>query len=315
MKFKKLLLIGIPETAQEDKHWDKIRKLAEKIIFLDKESPQIRKDLPNTDGVCLAFGVPFTKEDIDATPDLKYIGILATAFGKIDVDYAVKKKIPVCNLAGYSTEAVAEFTLAAILEHARQLEEGKVRGRSGNYSEAGMTAREIKGKIFGVIGLGNIGSRVAELAQGFGADVRYWSRHRKKDFEKRGIKYQDADSLLSQADFISINLAQTKDTEGFLNKKRINSLKRGAVVINTAPMELVDINGLVERLKKNDITFILDHADETDPEDMKKMSKHKNCIIYPPIAYITNEARVIKQEMFVSNIENFLKGSPTNKVN
>lgn len=80
-------------------------------------------------------------------------------------------------------------------------------------------------------------------------------------------------------------------------------------------MELVDIDALVERLKKKDITFIFDHSDETNSTNMKRLSKHQNCIIYPPMAYVTDEARVVKQETFVGNIENFLKGKPRNVVN
>ena len=194
MKFKKLLFIGIGKSALEDSYWEKIDRLTEKKVFVDKDSAEIRKELPNTDGVLVNFGVPFTKDDIDAVLNLKYIGTLSTAFGKVDANYARQKGIPVCNLAGYSTESVAEFTLAAILEAIRGLETGKQRGRKLNVDESGIKAWEIKDKVFGILGLGSIGRRVAELALGFEADVRYWSKHRKKDADKRGIKYQNADS-------------------------------------------------------------------------------------------------------------------------
>lgn len=315
MKFKKLVFIGIDKSALEDSYWKKIDRLTEKKILVGKDKPEAKNELGEADGVLVNFGIPFTKEDINMTPNLKYIGTLSTAFGKVDVNYAQKKGIPVCNLAGYSTESVAEFTIAAVLETIRGLETGKQRGRKLNVDESGIKAWEIKGKVFGVLGLGSIGSRVAEIAQGFGADVRYWSKHRKANFEKKGIKYQSADALIPQCDFVSINFAQTKDTEKFLNEKRINNLKKNAVIINTAPMELVDMDALLKRLSSKDITFIFDHSDETDPVYLDKLSKQPNCIIYPPMAYITGEAKVIKQEMFVSNIENFLKGTPTNLVN
>lgn len=315
MKFDKILLIGIDKSSLGDAYWKKIDKLSTKKVFVSKDSPDIKKELSDTDCLLVNFGVPVTEENINKAPKLKYIGTLSTAFGKVDTQYARKKNIPVCNLAGYSTESVAEFTIAAILEAIRGLETGKQRGRAGKYDEGGIRAWELKNKVFGILGLGSIGRRVAELAQGFGTDVRYWSKHRKKDTEKKGIKYQIADTLISEADFISINFAQTKETEKFLNTKRINSLKKNAVLINTAPMDLVDVDALVKRLAKNDITFMFDHSDETDPKDLKKLSKYPNCIIYPPMAYISDEARIIKQEMFVSNIENFLKGKPSNEVN
>jgi len=162
-----------------------------------------------------------------------------------------------------------------------------------------------------VIGLGSIGQRVAEIAGGFGADVRYWSRHKKNV----PFQYQDIDALIAEADFISLNLAQTPETEKFFNKKRIQSIKSGAVVISTVPMELVDAGALAARLAVGDITFIFDHSDETSPETMLRLSQFKNCVVYPPMAYITAEARIAKQKIFVENIKEFLNGSPMNQVN
>ena len=173
------------------------------------------------------FGVTITKQDLAQAPNLKYIGVLSTAYGKINTPSAKEKGITVCNIPGYSTEAVAEFTFAALLENIRKIEEGKVRGRQTNYSEAGLSQTELKDKVFGVLGLGSIGARVAEIALGFGADTKYWSRTRKPEYEKRGVKYQDVDSLIAEADFLSINLAQTTETEKVLNTKRIQSLKMG----------------------------------------------------------------------------------------
>lgn len=315
VKFNKALIIGIDKASLSEESWKKIDKLCQKKIFVSKDNDQIKKQLIDTDCLLVAFGVSVTKEDIDNAPKLKYIGTLATAFGKVDIDYAKKKKILVCNLAGYSTESVAEFIIATILESIRGLEAGKSRARKGNYSEMGIKATEIKSKVFAVLGLGSIGGRVAQIAKGFDADVRYWSKNRKKSFEVRGVRYQDADKLISQADFISINLAQNSETNNFLNAKRIQNLKRGAVVVNTTPLELVDIDALTKRLQKNDITFILDHSDEMSRKDLKKLSKFKNCIIYPPMAYISDEARIAKQEIFITNIEDFLNGKPTNVVN
>lgn len=314
MKFNKILSIGVDENKIGTGYWKRIDVLAENKIILQKDNPKIKENLKDADCLLVNFGVTVTKEDMDAAPNLKYIGILATAFGKVDVEYAKSKGIIVCNLPGYSTESVAEFTIAALLEHIRNLEEGKKRGRAGNVSEEGISATEIKGKIFGVVGLGNIGTRVAELALGFNADVRYWSRNKKTEAETKGIKYEELDDLISTADFLSLNVAQTPDTEHILNQDRFNSLKAGSIIINTAPMELVDLDALVARLQKGDIAFIFDHSDEMTEEDLKKLLPYKNCIVYPPIAYVSKEAALNKQEMFTSNIENFLSGNPVNTV-
>lgn len=314
MRFKKILLFGIREAQLDSEFWGRIDKLTDEKVFLAKDSSDIQKEITDTDCLLVGFGVEVNKDLLNKAPKLKYIAVLATAYGKIDASYAKEKGIVVCNIPGYSTESVAEFVIATILETLRDLETGKQRGRDGKYSEDGLKAKEIKGKKFGVIGLGNIGSRVAEIAQGFGAEVKYWSRNKKDAYEQKGIQFENIDTLLPSCDFVSINLAQTKETEQFFDQKKIDSLKSGSIIVNTAPMDLIDINALADRLAKNDITFILDHSDEMSEEDLKKLSQYKNCIIYPPMAYITDEARIAKQEIFVSSIEKFTEGSPINTV-
>jgi glycerate dehydrogenase len=305
MKFKKILVTGFDESGLDKNVWDRIKKSTNKIVF---------KPEPDVDCLFSKFN-KVDKELIDALPKLIYIGLLATGYGTVDVKYAKKKGITVCNIPGYSTESVAEFAFALILEHLRNLEKAKQAACKEDYSGDGFSATEIKSKIFGIIGLGRIGTRVAEIAQGFGAEVVYWSRNRKKGPEKKGVQYETIDNLIPKCDFLSLHLNRVKETEGIINKNRIDSIKKGAIFVNVAPMELIDLSALEKRLKKGDITFIFDHPDEMDKKDVKKLAQYKNCIVYPPIGYVTKEARVAKQEIFVSNIENFLKGKPVNKVN
>ena len=311
MTYSKVLLLGISDDSIDKEYWDKLNTLADQVVFIDKDDSSLMQQLADTECLLVNFGVTVSKEMINAAPNLKYIGVLATGFDKIDIEYATSKNIPVCNLAGYSTESVAEFTIAAILENIRGLEIGKQRGRAKNYSEMGIKATELKDSTFGVIGLGSIGNRVAELATGFGAQVSYWSRS-PKDVP---FTYQELDELIAQSDFLSLNPALTAETEHLLSAERIKSLKSGAVIINTCPMELVDIDALAGRLGEGDITFILDHSDEMAAEDLAKLAPYENCIVYPPIAYITDGARRNKGEIFTSNIAAALEGNPQNKVN
>jgi phosphoglycerate dehydrogenase-like enzyme len=316
MKFKKIVTVGIGESSLEAGYWEKLNTLGEKIVRLPKDSPETDKQLADADCLLVSLGIPVTGDIINCAPNLKYIGTFSTGYGRVDDQYAAQKGIAVCNIPGYSTEAVAEFAFGIILEHIRDLGRGKKQAKEGDYSESTFFhVYEIKSKKFGVIGLGKIGGRIAEIASGFGADVRYWSRTRKKELEAGGIKYQDVEKLLAECDFISLNLALNKETENFLNDKRIQKIKPGSLLINLAPNELIDIDALQKRLGKEDITYIFDHTDELSAEQAKQLSGYKNCIMYPPIAYTTKEATVSKQEIFVGNIENFLKGMPTNKVN
>lgn len=316
MKFTKIVALGIPEYYLDNEYWNKIKSLGEKFVSLQKDSSDLKKELSDADCVLLnPFSLNLDRELINSIPKLRFVDVLATAYGKVDLDYAASKNVVVSNIPGYSTESVSEFVFAAILEHIRQLEKGKIQARSGNYSEAGFSATEIKGKNFGVLGLGRIGSRVAEIALGFGANVKYWSRNRKPDLELKGIDFENLDVLMRESDILSVHLALTPETKNFLDKTRVKMLKKDAVLINTAPMELIDIDAVEDRLKSENLSFILDHSDEMKESDLKRLLKCKNCVIYPPIAYLSKEGRINKQNIFFDNLENFLRGTPTNKVN
>lgn len=315
MKFKKILVINIPKDRLDPNYWERLNDLTDKIINIPNEINKIQKELADTDCILTGFQIDVGKKEIDAAADLKYVSPLATAYGKIDTAYAKKKGIVVSNVPGYATESVAEFVFATLLENIREIALAREKAKQGNYSSTGIKGSEIKDKIFAILGLGRIGARTAQIAKGFGADVRYWSKNRKRDFEKSGIKYQDADALISKADIISLHFAETEETTRFLNRKRIKSMKNGAIIISTVPNEITDMDALEESLKKGNVTFITDHADELSYDDVKRLSKYKNCILYPSIGFVSNEARIAKQEIFFGNIEGFLKGKPQNVVN
>lgn len=285
--------------------------LYERRVLLSRDDSSLMSELKDCDVLLLGFQVPTDKDIFDAAPNLKLINILATAYGTVNLEEASKRDIPVCNLAGYSTEAVAEFTIATLLYHARQLEEGVKRGKAGNYDFEGMSARELKSSNFGVVGLGSIGGRVAELAAGFSANVSYWSRE-PKDVP---FTYKGLDKLLAESDYLSINVAQTPDTEHMLNADTIPKIKSGAVVISTVPPEVVDTDAMAARLAKGDITYISDHGDEMSEENLNKLKQRSNCLLLPAIGFITAEARINKQEIFVSNMTGFLEGKVQNRVN
>lgn len=315
MKFKKILVIGISKTSLDSNYWSELDKLTSELVFLSEDSKDLVKHLNNADCLLVYFnGVDKTM--IDKGPNLKYIGALATGVGKINTSYANKRRIVVTNIPGYSTESVAELVFAVILEQIRELSRAKEESRKGNRSESGFSATEIKGKTFGVLGFGRIGQRVAQIAQGFGANVLYWSNHRKKKLENSNIKYADFDKVVSQSDFLSLHFALNSETENILNSKRITKIKKGAIVVNTAPMELLDIDALEKRLKRGDITFVFDHTDLGDitEENLKRLQKYNNCITYPVLGYISKEARAAKQEIFIENVRSFLKGKSQNIV-
>ncbi len=310
-----MLLVNVARSIFSDENWKELNSLAEQNIFLAKDDPRFKEELKDVECLLTGYAIPVTNEHIDAAPNLKYIGTLATAYHAIDSEHARQKGIPVTNIAGYCVESVAEFSIAALLNELRQLDEGKMRVKNNSYSYEGLTVGEIKGKVFGVCGLGAIGMRLAEIAQGFGANVWYWNRTRKPQAESKGMVYKEKDELLSSADFISLNFAHTPETNLFLNEDAFLKIKSGAIVINTVPIETTDLDALENRLNKNDMIFITDHAEQMNKENPERFIQYKNCVQYPSIAFISKEARANMQEIFINNLKNFLSGSPTNVVN
>jgi glycerate dehydrogenase len=315
VKFKKIVMLSYSQSDFSEQAYRRLEPVCEKNRVLSENSPEVTLHLAEADCLLVETGIAVDKTMINAAPNLKYIGVFGTGCGRIDVKYSASRGITVCNTPGYSTEGVAEFAFGLILEHIREIERAKSQARGGNYSGFGYRGHEIKNKKFGVIGLGQIGRRIAEIAsEGFGADVSYWSRNRKPDAEKTGIRYADISAVLNSSDFLSINLTHVPATEKLINVDRINLIKPGAVVVHLAPIEVIDLDELEKRLKLDDITFILDHSDELSPEQAARLARYRNCVMYPSIACITQEARQTKLGLLIENVENYLNGKPSNMV-
>lgn len=298
-------------SEMADNEWQEIDALAEKRVLISGDAAAEHKD---SEVLLVKLGAKVGKDLLDKFPNLKYVGMLGTGYGGIDTEYAASKDITVTNIADYATEAVAEFTFGILIEWCRGLGRGLKLAWDGTY-EDDKPGMEIKGKKFGVIGLGDIGLRTAELAQAFGADVSYWSRTLKKDAEAKGIHYAELDKLLANSDIISLNLALNPETEGIINAGRVALIRQDAIFINPSPMELIDFDALVRRLKKQDMVFMLDHSDEMSKEQLEQLKPLNTCRVYPAIAYLTREASALKKRIYIDNLKNFLEGKPTNKVN
>jgi lactate dehydrogenase-like 2-hydroxyacid dehydrogenase len=311
MKFNKAVLVNIADSHFDKKYWDQLDELIESRVSLSRDDPELKDELKDCDVLLLGFQVPTDKEIFDAAPNLKLINILATAYGTVDLEEAAKRNIPVCNLGGYSTEAVAEFSIAAILYVIRQIEEGRKRAQNGNYDFAGISARELKGADFGVVGLGQIGGRVAEIAAGFGANISYWSRNNKAG----QFAYKELNNLLKSSSIISVNVAETSETKELLNENNLGYLQPGTVLISTVPQSIFNTKALADRLSKGDVTFISDHPSTMTNEELVFLKDLPNVVLIPGISFVTNEARIAKQEIFIGNIKAVLTGEPTNKVN
>lgn len=312
---KKALFIDFKEGDTPAPYFNRIRRLFRTIKFVQRNDKGIAKELLDTDAIFCKISTRIDKEIFDSAPSLKYVGVQSTAFDAIDAKYARSKKVAVCNLGGYSTEAVAEFAIAVMFEQARELERAKNKARKYDFGFADFMGKDLRGRSLGVIGAGKIGSRIAELGLGIGMKVFYFSRSRNPALEKLGAKKKTIDAILTGCEFITLGLALNKGTEGILNKKRINSIKNGSTLISLTPPKLLNNEAVLKRTDKGEITFIFDHSDDVDLALAKRYLKSKGAVVYPPVAFRTEEANTNRFETFAANIENFVKGKPQNVVN
>ena len=310
---KKAIFIDHKDGELSKEVFDRIAKNFDSTDLVMSDDPQKLAKIKEADALFVKISSKIDKAVIDAAPNLKYIGVCSTAFDAIDAEYAKTKGIVVCNLGGYSTVAVAEFTLATLLEQSRNLEVAKNQARKEDYGFANFLGLELKNKTLGVLGAGAIGSHVARIGLGFGMKVIYFSRSSKSEIDQMGAEKQELDTVLSKSDFISLNLALNTETKQIISQEKISLIKNGCIFINVSPPHLIDEKAMMESAKQGKLTYIFDHSD--DSQLSKDFLKTPNCIVYPPIAFRTKQADTNRWEAFAGGIEKFIAGKPQNVVN
>lgn len=251
--------------------------------------------------------------------NLKYIGLFATGYNNIDIDYCKEHNIAVCNAGSYSTNAVAQHTFALILEHYNNtakynqfVQDGKWK-RSKTFSPFVYPLSELAGKTIGIVGLGSIGQAVAKIANAFEMKVIAYNRSAR---EIENVKMVSLDELLSKSNIVSVHCPLNSESENMFNKETFAKMKRGALFVNTARGGVMNEQDLFDALESEHLggAAIDTLAVEPMEEDCILMNA-KNCIITPHIAWAPVETRVRLMNIVVDNIKNFLNGTPTNKVN
>ncbi|RLE54748.1 MAG: D-glycerate dehydrogenase [Thermoprotei archaeon] len=249
---------------------------------------------------------------------LRIVAQMAVGFDNIDINTATKLGVYVTNTPGVLTEAVAELTWALILAVARRIVEADHFVRWGEWSRTKtgwhplmMLGAELKGKVLGIIGLGRIGSRVAEIAvKGFGMKVIYYDVVRREDLEKQlGIEYRDLDTLLQEADIVSIHVPLTKETYHMINEEKLRKMKKGAILINTARGKVVDTEALIKALREGWIAGAgLDVFEEEPLPPHHPLTAFKNVVLVPHIGSATYETRHAMAELVAENLIAFYEG-------
>lgn len=262
------------------------------------------------------------RHTMESCPKLKYIGVLATGYNVVDLDAAKEHGIVVTNVPAYSTDAVAQFTFALLLELANQVgvHNSSVKGggwvRSKDFSYSVMPTMELYGKTMGIIGYGSIGQRVADIAHAFGMKVLVSSRTEKKLPEGGWIRWVSREELFAEADVISIHCPLFPETKGMINREAIGLMKRTALVINTARGGCIVEQDLADALNSGRIAGAA--VDVVSQEPMKEdnpLLTAKNIIVTPHIAWAPREVRQRLLQIAGDNMGAFLAGHPINVVN
>lgn len=249
---------------------------------------------------------PVLTKLMEAAPNLKGVCLSTTSFGWIDLDYCKKRGLPVSNVPGYSRESVAEHTLALLLNLAKRILVTDRKTQRGQY-ELGM-GFELLGKTLGIIGLGSIGSRVAELGLGIGMKVIAFNRTPKK---MAGVKMVDLKMLLATADAISLHITHEEANAGLIGPEEIGLMKKGVMVVNTVDRELIDEVAMAEALKAGKV---YGYAYEGEDLVNTPLAEVENAIGIKGFGWYTKEALENLYQIFVENIVAMAKGKPQNRV-
>lgn len=263
---------------------------------------------------------PLPKEVLREVPNVKYIGVLATGFNIVDLKTAKEMGMTVTNIPSYSTTAVAQMTMALLLEMCHHIGEHNRAVKAGEWSNSkdfsfwNYPLIELEGKTMGLIGFGRIGQATAKLAEAFGLKILTSGSRKRPEFgnyEQVGLE-----ELLAQSDIISLHCPLTPETEGIISTANISKMKDGVMIINTSRGQLIVEKDLKEALDSGKIAYAAVDVVSKEPIDPDNvLLKAPNCIITPHIAWAPKESRARLLKTAIENLQAFLDGNPQNVVN
>lgn len=302
-----------------DLSWDEMKLLGELEIY-DRTSPEQVLERSIGAEALITNKTVLTSDHMDALPNLKYIGVLATGYNVVDINAAKEHNIVVTNIPAYSTQSVAQMVFAHLLN---------ITQRVGYYSKENTNGRwaknqdfcywdtnliELAGKKIGIVGFGNIGQATARIALAMGMKVLAYTSKNQADLPT-GILKVDLDELFSASDVISLHCPLTPETKELVNTKRLNMMKKNAILINTGRGPLINEKDLADALNKESIAGAgLDVLSTEPPLADNPLLTAKNCFITPHIAWATYEARTRLMQIAIDNLKSYMEGNIINNV-
>ena len=288
------------------------------VTVYDLTAPeQLIPRLQGTDAV-ICNKTPITAQVMAACPTLKYVGLFATGFNNIDTDYAAAHGVTVCNVPGYSTEAVAQHTFAlllAVTDRCHEYNDTVARGdwvRSRTFAYFPIPLTELCGKIMGIVGYGAIGRRVGDMARAFGMRVLACGRRPISDADVEQVPF---DELLRRSDVVSMHCPLNADSAGMMDAAAFAKMKQGAIFINTSRGGLVEEQALRDALDSGKLMGAGVDVLQVEPmtEDCPLLGAPR-LLITPHIAWAGLETRRRLMGVVAENIRQYLNGTPINRV-
>ena len=300
-----------------DLSWQGLEQLGELTVY-DRTKPDETVARAAGAEVVLTNKVIINKEAMAKLPCLKYIGVLATGYNVVDIEAARERGIVVTNVPAYSTESVAQMVFAHLLTVTNRTEYYAIQNRQDRWSANpdfcywDFPHMELAGKTFGIIGLGNIGQRVAQIALAFGMKVKAMTS---KDSLPDGIEKASLEELLAESDVLSLHCPLTENTRHLMNDTTLRQMKPTAILINTGRGPLVDDQAVADALAEGRLAaFCADVLTEEPPKADNPLLKQPNAFTTPHIAWASTEARCRLIQVATDNVRSFLNGKPVNVV-
>lgn len=302
-----------------DLSWKGLEELGMLTVY-DRTRPEETVARAAEADIVLTNKVIINREMMAQLPQLKYIGVLATGYNVVDIEAAHERGIIVTNVPAYSTESVAQMVFAHLLTVTNRTEHYAIQNRQGRWSKNpdfcywDFPHLELAGKTFGIVGLGNIGRRVAEIALAFGMQVKALTS-KSADTLPAGIEKADQEVLLATSDVISLHCPLTDTTRHLINRDTLSKMRPSAILINTGRGPLVDDQAVASALAKGQLAaFCADVLTEEPPKANNPLLSQPNAFITPHIAWATEEARSRLLQVAISNVQAFLNAKPQNVV-
>ena len=315
----KIIVLDAFAMNPGDLSWEQLKNIGDTEIY-DRSLPEESIKRVSDAEIILTNKALVNKDIIEAAPNLKYIGVMATGYNVVDITEAHKRNIVVTNVPAYSTASVAQLTFAFILElanHTALYAQSVKNGdwvRSKDFSYHLKPIMELQNKTLGIIGFGQIGQNVAKIALAFGMKVISSHKHPERD-KMEGVAFVDEKTCFTEADIVSLHCPLNQDNFEFVNKQLLASMKPKAFLINTSRGGLVNENDLAEALNHEIIAGAALDVLSTEPPSANNPLLHaKNCLINPHVAWATFESRTRLMKTVVNNVKAFLEGKPENVV-